>query len=168
MIIGISGKKKCGKDTIAEIIQELYPNFIITHFADALKLEVAQATGFSVDYINTHKDNFRLILQGWGTDFRRKIYSDDYWLKKTDEFISPVNIHKDFIISDVRFQNEVDYVKSHNGILIRVERHLDYSDSHISETALDSYDKWDYKIVNDGTILELKEQVQQLNILPKE
>ena len=169
MLIGISGKKKSGKDTAAKIISEQLDNSVILHFADALKLEIAQATGFSLRYIDEHKDNFRLILQGWGTDFRRKIYGEDYWIKKLHEFIveeseDNISLSDDcfnLIIADVRFQNEFDYIKSHGGIMIHMIRSVDYSDNHISETELDEV-KHDYTIHNIGTEQHLAEKITNI------
>jgi len=163
MLIGISGKKRSGKDTVASIIAEILDNASVLHFADALRLEVAKATGFSIRYIEEHKENFRLILQGWGTDFRRKIYGHDYWLKEMDKAIGELENYggKNIIIADVRFENEYDYVKSRNGIMIRIERSVDYSDTHVSETNLDNKE-FDHKILNLGSEIELREKVTKL------
>ena len=38
------------------------------------------------------------------------------------------------------------------------------TDNHFSETALDSYQDWDYVIDNNGTIEDLIEQVKQILI----
>jgi len=163
MFIGISGKKKSGKDTVADIISTILPNCIKYSFATELKKEVSRATGFSVKYIDEHKDNFRLVLQGWGTDFRRGIYGDTYWIKKMEEACEQFGMYENILIPDVRFENEYDWIKSKNGIVIRVDRHMDFSDSHISETALDNY-KFDHHIINDGTLEDLVVMVEQLNL----
>lgn len=62
--IGLSGKKKSGKSTVANMIENCYPvgSVVKLAFADALKQEVARACMVSLEYIETHKDNFRLIL----------------------------------------------------------------------------------------------------------
>jgi len=99
-----------------------------------------------------------------------------------------------WIITDMRFPNEMEAVKERNGITIRVTRNpiivitldgekltLDYNEwlkqkqfyenqgwqftEHPSETALDNAD-FDYEIVNDGTIEDLVEKVKE--ILTKE
>lgn len=67
-----------------------------------------------------------------------------------------------WLITDVRFPNEVDAIKNRNGILIRVERKSCPTSIHLSETALDSYKDWDYVIDNNGTVDELLEQVQKI------
>jgi hypothetical protein len=176
-LIGISGKKRCGKDTVADILLNIIPRSCKKSFAYELKLEIAQATGFSVSYIDSHKDNFRLILQGWGTDFRRRIYGEDYWVKRLDETIKQCEIpdeicesfyikERTYIIPDVRFPNEYDYIKSHNGIMLRVIRHNEVTDLHASECALDNH-TFDHIIYNFGTEQQLREQVENLDLTIK-
>ncbi len=90
-------------------------------------------------------------------------------------------IYPNWLISDLRFENEAQSVKDRNGLLIRVERNPFEDKStvnniekyiHPSETALDNYKQWDYIINNDGTIEELVEKVRQIlieeNILKNE
>ena len=67
MIIGISGKKRSGKDTIFKLIKEL--NGILplrAAFGDQIKEEVADITGVDVDHIEENKEHFRQMLQWWG------------------------------------------------------------------------------------------------------
>lgn len=67
-----------------------------------------------------------------------------------------------WIITDVRYKNEADAIKSLGGILIRVDRNTELNDDHISETALDDYDGWDYVIDNNGTLGDLRNKVREL------
>ena len=53
----------------------------------------------------------------------RRKHGNDIWTKYLDSWIK---VHKFrekeiFIIPDVRFQNEADYIKNNNGILIKIE-----------------------------------------------
>jgi hypothetical protein len=85
-----------------------------------------------------------------------------------------------WIITDVRFENEAKAVKENGGILIRIKRPKVCDEcgvfgghkmiahkktEHPSETGLDSYEDWDHIIHNDGTIDELIQQIKQLNII---
>lgn len=166
-LIGISGKKKCGKTTIADHIQSLYPNrtFILS-FADALKDEVCEALGVTREFLEKNKDDFRLLLQGWGTDIRRKHNGSDYWVRK---YLTKVlRMSKDAIVvtPDVRFLNEARAIIDVNGILWRVEKaalvHPADIDSHISETELDTRTAWDAVIHNDDTIESLKQTITNI------
>ena len=159
MIIGISGKKRSGKDTVADILLGTNDNSIKYSFANPLKCEVARACGVTVEYIEEHKANFRLMLQGWGTDYRRKLFGEDYWLKKMDQAVEQFSGRPLVIIPDVRFMNEYDWVKKNDGIMVRVNRpELQVVDGHVSETELDDIPNWDIVICNDGTIKDLIEQ----------
>jgi hypothetical protein len=70
--------------------------------------------------------------------------------------------YPNWIITDMRFPNEMQAVKANGGITIRVVRPSDKEiplDLHPSETALDDAE-FDYEIINDGTIEDLKEKVE--------
>jgi hypothetical protein len=173
-LIGISGKKRCGKDTVADILIDIYKDTIKASFAAALKIEVARATGFDIKYMDSHKENFRLLYQGWGTDFRRKLFGENYWVNKLHETLQYIDSREEecgigehfTVITDVRFPNEYDYVKSHGGIMIRVVRHNEVTDLHPSECALDNHG-FDHIIYNFGTEQQLREAVEKLNLEPK-
>jgi dephospho-CoA kinase len=164
-IIGLSGKKHSGKNTVAKMIETLAGVSVVEiGFADALKKEVAKACGTSVSFIDEHKDNFRLILQGWGTDYKRKLISDSYWTDKVLQQIQDA-INDDIqlvIITDVRFPNEYNFINSLGGILVRISRPIINADNHPSETALDSVNNWHHIILNTGTIDDLEPQVEEL------
>lgn len=100
--------------------------------------------------------------------------------------------YPDWIITDLRFPNEMEAVKERKGITIRVVRNpiialtlngeklsLDYNEwlkqkqfyenqgwqftEHPSETALDDAE-FDYEIINDGTIADLVKKVREILI----
>lgn len=73
-----------------------------------------------------------------------------------------------WIITDTRFPNELEAVKSKGGITIKIVRDSGNTvgTQHISETALDHVTDWDYVIDNTGTIEELKQKLY--DILSKE
>lgn len=100
----------------------------------------------------------RQVMQLWGTDYKRKYVQDSYWLDvvKHEIFNNPRN----YVITDVRFNNEANFIESLNGqivesngivyviesVLIRIRREkleiafdsLDQSKQHSSETELRS------------------------------
>lgn len=136
----------------------------------------------------------RIMLQLLGTEAGRSIIHPNIWVNglfsnykspchnaETKEPCScmgvmcmkPVN----WIITDMRFPNELKAVKDKGGITIRVNREYKYGDlSHIpitvnkvlnrehpSETALDNAE-FDYIINNNGTVEDLIEKVKQILI----
>ena len=56
-IIALTGYKQCGKDTVANIIQQKIPGIQRIAFADALKNYVSKVTGFSTEEIENLKVN---------------------------------------------------------------------------------------------------------------
>lgn len=105
--------------------------------------------GISEYYIMKEKDP--VLLQVWGTDFRRKI-EDLYWVNRVDTMIKNIsaslNGEKGYVlIPDTRFFNEYSYVMTQGGLYVRVLRLEDsgmqYIDperdsKHQSETELDT------------------------------
>lgn len=160
-IIGITGLKESGKDEVAKIIIDQCKNLnpVRLGFADALKEEIAAAIGLDVQYINDHKQNFRLIMQGWGTDFRRQLCNTDYWvIKLGNKLLRLSDTHHLFIVPDVRFKNEVEFIKKLDGELWRVERGQRSLDKHVSETELRDVSV-DMVIENKGTLIQLRREV---------
>jgi hypothetical protein len=169
----------------------------------------------------------RLLLQLLGTECGRDIIHPNIWVNSLMSEYKPTNldenglitavndygikvsvkpnpilfpeelIYPSWIITDMRFPNEMKAVKERNGITIRVVREHDIKiqrsgdpddfdiekfdntnpkhvalklgqllNLHPSETALDNA-KFDYEIINDGTIEDLIEKVKQILIKEK-
>ena len=183
MIIGLVGYIGSGKGTVGDILvrEHGYHQFA---FADALKDAVAtiftwprgllegdsnasRAFRERVDVWWSHKLGYevtpRLILQKFGTEACRNGIADNIWIAALEKRIHG---YEDVVISDCRFPNEIDFIRSAGGIIVRVKRGDDpspeeLSKMHISETAWNSYDP-NYVIHNEGTKDELKENVKTI------
>lgn len=212
MLIGMSGKKTSGKDTVCTIIEaiDVYYNTRFEHtiglhefvnqclfkgrlnslstfrdivttwnresFAKRLRSCLYTITGddriFALDdetknSLSTIKDaegnyyTIRQLLQKFGTEVGRNIspnlwvdaLMNDYIKAKSDGY------EEDWIVTDVRFQNEANAIRENGGILIRINRNTGLNDTHISETALDDYKDFDLVIDNNGTLDELIDKV---------
>jgi hypothetical protein len=105
----------------------------------------------------------RRILQWWGTEYRRA-QDPDYWTKAWGRKVEQLDLeHLHVLIDDVRFINELNVVKEHGGLIVKIERPgFDGANNHASETSLDDYTEWDRVILNDGTLDAFKEKVEQL------
>lgn len=132
-----------------------------------------------------HQYTVRELLQLIGTEAMRNVIHFDVWVNALMSEYNSNNIEQkpNWIITDVRFPNELEAIKNRQGITIRVNRDDYIFDNegkriipsksyvntpivqHSSETALDEAE-FDYTIDNNGTIEELIEQVKQ--ILTKE
>lgn len=189
MIIGISGKFRSGKDTVALMVSEYFQNKKLETeriaFADSVrevveiisgkKRQIVDDTTFSVPVLDFTIDDKNTYLEEWGltigemlqkvgTDAMRDNFDKDVWVK------SAFNKMKDektvYLISDVRFPNEAERIKEEGGWLIRIEGdplnvrdNVKRSQKHESETALDEYKDFDIVITNDGTLEDLKKKV---------
>lgn len=103
----------------------------------------------------------RKLLQNIGTDLFRNQLHPNIWVSST--FANYLN--DAWIITDVRFPNELQAIKDRNGIVIRVNRNnsLFKSVIHESETSLDNC-AFDYVIENNSDIPTLVEKVKEILI----
>ena len=162
MLIGISGKKRSGKDTVGAMVVE----WLNEHgfdaaqvaFADQLKDEVAEATGVNRRMQEMDKERWRPILQWWGVEFRRHYFGQDYWVSKMTQKLLAMD--EDLaVVTDVRFRDEADFIRASGGFVVRVERETGLQDGHSSETDLDGYSEFQATLSNDGTLDDLEEKV---------
>lgn len=200
-IIGFSGKIGSGKNYIAEhifipLLIEYYKNLNITilpyffSFADHLKVEclaripynqLDQNQGYNNFFINKNQET-RVMLQQYGTENGRNNYHNEIWIRAVNTWIDIQynrikhleNIIPIFIISDVRFKNEAEFIEK-NGVLIRINalnrtlnkiktesNDIDIINkimNHQSEIELDDYN-FKYIIDNDKEIN--KEEIIEL------
>ena len=104
----------------------------------------------------------RELLQKLGTEAMRNGLHTNVWVNALFADYKP---NTNWLITDMRFPNEMEAVTSRNGITIKVNRVLDTKSDHYSEIALDNAE-FDYTIDNNGTMEELVEKVR--SILKKE
>jgi len=182
MLIGISGKMKSGKNTVATMINKITGNMFVEYaFGDKLKQVSSIITGDDISaymtqesksvFLPTWNMTRREILQKVGTECMRNNLDKNVWIKS---MFANINIQDDILISDVRLLNEAQAVKERGGILIRVNRPTAISNNnkgfnkmlnffkkkeHISETGLDNYDGFDYIIDNNGSLDELQTKI---------
>lgn len=95
----------------------------------------------------------RRILQWWGTEYRRA-QDPDYWTKAWDRKVAELDLARTLVlVDDVRFGNELDMIRAHGGLVVKVERPgFSGANSHSSETSLDNYVAWDGVVINDSSL----------------
>ena len=98
----------------------------------------------------------REFLQLLGTEACRNVIHPDIWVNALfANYDTSSNYDSNWIITDVRFENECQAIKDRGGIIIRINRDSDVVDDHTSETALDNYDGFDFVVDNNGSIDDL-------------
>ena len=105
----------------------------------------------------------RRILQWWGTEYRRA-QNHDYWTKAWGEKLQTYDLETvHVLVDDVRFVNELNIIKKHGGIFVRIERPgFNGANNHSSENSLDSFSEWNYVVQNDGSLEQFADQVDNL------
>jgi len=100
----------------------------------------------------------REFMQYFGTDICRKIYPD-IW---TDRLIKDIKAEEPnlAIVTDARFENEIEAIKKAGGKVIRLTRTIPGEDYHESEIALDNYDGYDAVI--DTQNLNIEQSCEKL------
>lgn len=155
----ISGKARNGKDTTASFMREEYQKLgkkaCIMHIGNYIK-------HFAKDYFGwdgKEETKPRELLQKLGTEVIREKMNKPYFF--TTRLIEDMEVLKNFydviLVADVRLPLEIEEVKKHypEAITIHVKRinfESELTDSqkkHVTETALDDYQGFDYKLIND-------------------
>ena len=140
----LAGTARSGKDTVGTIISDYYENkglkVVRLGFADYIKL------------------------------YAKKI-NKDFFINRICEDIMVYKYYFDvIIITGARFPNELDIPKEKfDNLYITYVKRPKYVNeltnaqkAHITEHALDNYSNYDFLIVNDGDILELKSKVYKM------
>lgn len=126
-IIAIAGNARTGKDTLGNNFKKLLFDQGIKantySFAGELKksvdgflLEQLGISAFSED--PEEKKIIRPFLVFWGTDIMRSI-NNNVWVDKLTDTLPPDEV---CIVTDLRFSNELEWVKNNDGISILIKR----------------------------------------------
>ena len=175
-IVLLGYKMQRGKDTVGKVLTDEF-GFTRYAFADEIKKIVADIYDLSWEQLYTEKKNKldsrygttpRQILQEFGREQRNRF--KDIWCSKVNKEISK-NKSKRIVITDLRHLNEYEYFfklskkENINLFTIRVSRPaFDLTDmvgkEDISEIELDSFNEWDYTLLNDKDIVSIQEKTR--------
>lgn len=164
MIIGLVGKAGAGKDAVAKVLTDV-KKFRLEKMAAPLYEMVGIMTGLSFDELQDRDTKERVIpsfsksprelLQSLGTDWGRAMVCQDIWVKAIDARCRDC---ENIVISDVRFDNECEWIKSRGGVIWEVTRPCNgcslkgkSTDCHKSEQGV-SREFIDETIKNSGTL----------------
>jgi hypothetical protein len=147
---------------------------------DSTRKIMTQATPYTPDSIwikegkNVQVQNrmtVREFLQLLGTDGLRNGLHENVWVNAlfadytcTHADQAPNGLDCDnWIITDCRFHNEAKAVKDRGGVVIRINRPgVSAVNAHPSETSLDDWTSFDAVINNDGSKIDLFNQVKDI------
>jgi len=160
MIIGLIGKKSSGKDTLADYLVQRH-GFVKYAFSEPIKKacktiflltdEQLHSVGKKEEVDPRWELSPRQMLQFLGTDVIRKQIDEGFWIRHFRYWYEE-NKGKNIVVSDCRFQNEVDVILEVGGSVVKLKRDTDRtSDLHISETGVDGLSGHTFVINNNGT-----------------
>lgn len=185
-VIGLTGLKRSGKNTVAQIIAEQNDNLFVREASLAAPLKIAGAKLLGIEgdaaallefadefkehgWINWGCDGLypegemsgREFYQRIGTEAGRDIHGEDVWVEHLFRtyWADPCDI---FVVTDVRFENEAYALRNAMGAEIwHVHRPgLDTTDQHPSEAGV-SNNLITHFIDNSGTLDDLREEVRK-------
>ncbi len=152
LIIGLHGPKGCGKDYAANVLANSQYKFKRVAFADPIKNKICETFGIKIEDLdrlkrassiaiteNIHEANKTYSTLS-GRDFVRNFgmmmreYDEEQFNRYVEDFI---NYHPDenIVITDVRFQNEVNLIYKLGGTVIELYRDGYTYDGHITENS---------------------------------
>jgi hypothetical protein len=170
-IIGLSGYAKSGKDTIGQMLVQL--GYTRVAFADNVRVltyEVDPEAARLIDLIGQGESDFqtrankaklqssyvREALQRVGNK-AREVLGEDIWIRAA---LEPLHASGYFVVTDVRYRNEVEAIVERGGKVVRVTRpDVGPANDHVSEHDLDDY-PFDWYLANDGTLEQLQRIVK--------
>lgn len=128
IIIGVAGKMGSGKDFICNnviipILKKYNETFLQLAFADQIKVNVMTKNNVKYNDIYVNKTTeTRRLLQIEGTEQGRNLINEDIWINYFNNWITIFKNRgiDNFICTDVRFKNEVEYIRKNGGILIYI------------------------------------------------
>jgi hypothetical protein len=200
MIVGIVGLINSGKSTVANILAEDH-GFTKVSFADSLKDSVAAVFGWSRELLQGDSDASRIwreqpdeywsnvmqhevtprwVLQHLGTDVMRNHFHKNIWVHSLMKKLNDPD--KNYVISDVRFRNEVDVILAQHGEIWEVQRlplpdwyRIQFEEYTEMQRHMDIYypkihtSEWDwrltkrnYVILNNGSVCDLKNKINAI------
>ena len=159
-VIGFGHKARHGKDTCVAAIAKAIPGATRFSFADDLYAVCRVLYGM--------KGKDPVLLQKVGL-FYREVYGPDVWVRSVYSKMLAER-PKLALVSDVRFPNEMEFVKQLGGMTVKVERRNEHGDlfvdpsrpaDHPSETALNNT-VWDVTLINSQTVERLERKAVDL------
>jgi len=181
----LSGKRKCGKDYLEQLILERYPELVLSYRISA-PIKGAFARAYCLDFTellsaSQYKENYREQMVTWSEQIRQT--DPHYFLRlsivqaaQETENAKPI-----WLLNDARRPTDLAYFTDSKEIDLsatkviklrlvsneetRKERGWIFTegiDDKTTECGLDSHQDWDYVIQNDGTKEELLKEMEPI------
>lgn len=157
-LIGISGKRGAGKTLLGGIL--VYHGVKMFNLADALKEETKRLFNIGEEHVNGNLKEVpvdrlgdhtpRELMIDFGSLGRKYSKDGKFWINRLYN-MKIAQLPDDQLVSipDVRFKNEAEFIKSHKGILIRLERDpkLNVYKGELNDPSETDLDDWKFDMV---------------------
>jgi hypothetical protein len=198
MLIGVVGFAGSGKGTIGDVLIRDH-QFVRLSFADALKDAVSGIFGWDRAMLEgdtkesrewreqpdewwSKKFGYqvtpRLMLQKMGTEAGRDVFHDEIWIHTVAKRLEKL---EHVVIPDVRFGNEIEFIRNNGGFIVQVTRgknpkwyniaqkaNLEGNTDLMSEYNI-HYSEWawigrhrDYTLDNNGSLIMLESDIKHM------
>ena len=172
VLIGITGFKRSGKNTVADVLAIDF-DFTVISFADKLyrmlstenpriteRRRVQELVAeYGWDLAKETFPEIRRLLQTLGTECVRDILGAQTWINAWENSLPPEP--RRVVAADVRFPNEAVRIRELGGVIWRVTRPGTAPDGHRSETDQQKI-RPDEVLHNNGTIDQLNALVHSI------
>jgi hypothetical protein len=174
LLIGLAGRARSGKDTAA---QHLVNNqgFQSYAFADPLRDGLMHILNLSpCDFEGEQKEQAlpwlgrspRELMQSLGTEWGRNNVHPELWLllaaQNLDLLARTHDTARGFVVSDVRFNNEADFIRKRGGVVLHMNRVVASPvKPHSSENGI-LIAPGDLRLKNDGSLDDLFTNVNDI------
>ena len=181
-VVGLTGYAGSGKDTAAEALIEI--GYTRLAFADPMRegllginpwvcVDPSSHVGPPAQFQRLRRiiermgwdrakrayPDIRALQQNYGTEGGRHIHGDTCW---TDALKRKMLPGRNYVVTDVRFPNEVGLIHTLGGKVVRIRRHgVAAVNAHVSDTGIDAL-QVDYELNNDAGIDDLHNRLRGL------
>ena len=165
-IVGLCGRSRVGKDTIASILMEKYPTYTLHRLAQPVKDTVKTLYDFTQDQVETDEKE-KMTHWGitprqamvWVTETMMQRHGNDFFSRKLFDAYDNGVFGSNIIIPDIRYAHDLYEIRKRGGIVIKVVR--SGMPDHQFEAAVDQLEG-DVLIDNNGTLVELQKKVEDV------
>jgi len=139
-VVGFTGFAQSGKDTAAGFLvergwkrlafadilrQSLYElNPIVDTWVDGQATDRVQdiVDDIGWDRAKVEYPEIRQLLQRFGTEVGRQLYGESFWIERVTNQITKGPVNGKYVITDVRFPNELVAVRNLGGKVYKIQR----------------------------------------------
>lgn len=140
-VLGICGRRRSGKNTLARKLTLYFPDLEIVSLAAPLKgIGVINCGNLLALTPHVTPEARKLLTDVGGALFQTHPHKEFVYVNLLQAYIDTLPEHKKVVVTDVRMEHEVSWVRENNGVVVKIiggggdDPTLD---SHVTETQVD-------------------------------